>query len=449
MMEITSLMITTMKENELDLSKLACVVFDYGMFLELALRLGRDLGKVYYASPWEDAQARFEKRVVGEGYEEIERVENFFDVLDRVDFAVFPDVYNGGLQRFLRRLGMPVWGGNGADEMETNKIRFKRTLEKLGVPIAEYEILHGVEELREHCRDEATGERWIKLSPQYRGNCETFHHVDYKRTREKLDSLAKDFGLFQDQLSFLSEKPIKSELEGGCDTYIIDGQHPAYAVNGWEKKDLAYFSAVQRYEDLPEGLRIVNDYLFPLLEKKGARQFISTEVKAVDTDEPVLLEPTIRLPSPPGEEQMELYKNLPSIIAQGAKGILVEPILEEMYACEAMVEYNEEDLTQPRSVEIPAEERQWIKLYATAMVDGMIWIAPSRTKTIGAVVGIGDSPKSALEHLKENAKALEGQPVSVNIEAIAGLLQEIEEAQDKGVFFSDKPLPKPESVIST
>jgi hypothetical protein len=62
-------------------------------------------------------------------------------------------------------------------------------------------------------------------------------------------------------------------------------------------------------------------------------------------------------------------------------------------------------------------------------------------------VGVGNSPKEALEHLKENAAAIEDQPVVIHIPEIAGVLEEIEEFQAKGMFFSDKPLPEPAAVI--
>lgn len=198
----------------MSVSSQTCVVLDHGMFLELALRLGRDMKKVYYACPWAEAMARYEKRKIGEGYDEIERVEDFYDVIDECDFAVWPDVYHGAEQRFLKDLGIPIWGSLGADDLECRKLAFKRLQEKVGAAIADYEVIDGLDGLRDHCRS-VEGDRWIKMTTQYRGNCETFHHRNYISSRATLDRIGMEFGICQDELRFISEKPIKSEFEGG------------------------------------------------------------------------------------------------------------------------------------------------------------------------------------------------------------------------------------------
>jgi hypothetical protein len=62
-------------------------------------------------------------------------------------------------------------------------------------------------------------------------------------------------------------------------------------------------------------------------------------------------------------------------------------------------------------------------------------------------VGIGDSPKECLEHLLENVAALKDEPVTVHVESIAAIIQEIEEAEEAGIHFSDKPLPEPADAL--
>jgi hypothetical protein len=434
----------------MDLSSKSCVVLDHSMFLELALRLSHDVGKVYYVDPtWEQARSKIDHAITGDGFDgEVERVKEIWDVIEKVDFAVFPDTYHGGMQDIIeRKLQVPVWGGRHADDFEIMKLAFRKIQQNLGMNVPEYDVVNGLEALREYCQDPKNEDRWIKLTPQFRGNRETFHHTTYEQTRSKIDEMGVEFDIVQDVLTFLCEKSIQAKLEGGLDTYTVDGQHPSVAVQGYEAKDQCYFAVVQHYDDIPEEIRSVNEYLWPLLKEKRCRQFLSTEVKITDDGKSFLLEPTIRLPSPAGEEQMELYENISEIIYQGAQGILVDPVVKVHFACEAMVEHKG-NKDRWRSLQVPDSVRRWIKLYDTVKVGDTLGIAPG-SECIGAVVGIGNTPQEALDHLKENAEAISDQDVTIHIESLATILQEIEEAQSKGIEFTDKPMPDPTEAITT
>jgi hypothetical protein len=253
-----------------------------------------------------------------------------------------------------------------------------------------------------------------------------------------------EFGILGSILKFLAEHPLKGKLEGGLDTYVIDGMHPLTVVSGWEKKDHGYFAEVVHWDELAEELRNVVEPLFPLFKQYRTRQMLSTEVMLEDE---VLLEPTIRQASPAGEEQMELYTNFPQIIRAGADGRLIEPDVCKKFACEAMVEHTGDDQAA-RELEVPEEERQWVKLYNIAKVGKKLWTAPG-CNIIGAVVGIGDTPSEALEHLKHNAQALKDQPVIVHLESIPALIEEIEEAKAAGKGFKGAILPEPAEAVES
>lgn len=433
----------------IDLSSKSVVVCDHGVFLEIALRLARDFGKVYYVDPtWEQACSRVDHAITGDGFDEIERVHEIWDVIEKVDLAVFPDTHNCAMQEFIERnLQCPVWGGRGADWLELKKLAFRHLQEELKMNVPEYEVVHGLEKLREYCQNPDKADRWIKLTPQFRGNRETFHHVNYERTRILLDEMGLDFNIVQDVLTFICEKSIEANLEGGLDTYTVDGQHPKIAIQGYESKDECYFASVQTYESIPKEITSVNEPLWPILKELNCRQFLSTEVKITEDGRSFLLEPTVRLPSPAGEEQMELYENFSEIIYQGAQGILVEPDISANYACEAMVEHKG-NTEKWRSLQVPGEVRRWVKLYNTVKIGDTLGIAPG-SEVIGAVVGIGHTPQEALEHLKANAEALEDQDVKIHTEALPGIIEEISEAESKGIEFGDKPMPEPASAVTT
>lgn len=429
-----------------DLSKHSALCLDHGYFIELAFRLAREggFGKVYYCKPWEDALSKIDGAVIGDGFSEIERVSEPWGLIDagKVDCVVFPDVHHAEMQAHIESLQVPVWGSRAADRLELHKIAFKKLQAKLGMNYPEYDVITGLDDLRQYCRD--FKDRWIKISPQYRGNRETFHHDDYESSRETLDGMGVEFGILQNLIKFVCEHPLDSEIEGGLDTYIIDGKHPAYAVSGFEKKDYSYFASVLKWEDIPEEIRGPTEMLLPTLAECRYRNFHSSEVKILD-GKPYELEPTCRYPSPAGEEQMELYANLPEIVFEGAQGRLVEPELNGRFACEAMIEHCGDE-EHPRSMRVPDEVRQWVKLYNIAQVVDRLWIAPG-CNIIGAVVGIGDTPQEALDHLKDNASALKKEPVKVHVESLASILEEIEKAESEGLHFSDKPLPQPAEAV--
>lgn len=435
----------------MDLSKKKILLCDHGYFFWLAQRLVPDFAQVNYCRiGWEDAQTKVNKRIVGDGFKDIRTVAEPWGLIDRgeVDLVICPDVYHAEMQEHIVNCGIPVWGARHGDKLETNKLFWKKLQEELGLDCAEYDVVTGVEELRDYCRREV--DRVIKMTPQFRGNQETFIHKDYAGSRGIIDAMAAEFELLQDVITFICEKKIKSKIEGGIDTYAVDGQHPDLAVYGVEKKDKCYFATVKPYTEIPEEIRCVSDVLWPVLKDKGVRQFISSEVIVTDAKESHLIDNTTRLPSPAGEEQGELYLNLAEILYEGSQGNLVQPKIEKKFACEAMIEHTG-DNERIRSLVVPEEEARWIKLYNCFQVAGKygtrIGITPMDHDIIGAVVGIGDSPQEALEHLQHNAECLRDQPVIVHTDALASVLQEIQESQEDGMHFSDEPIPKPESVL--
>lgn len=437
-------------QPEPDLSKLSCVVVDHGPFTEVALRLARDFGKVYYVCPqWEEAFSKIDFAIVGDGFDgEIERVSEVWDVIEKVDCAVFCDVHHGGAQEIIEKyIQVPVWGSRRSDSLELKKLQFKKLQERLGMNFAPYDVIEGLDELREYCRDPKNADRWIKGTPQFRGNKETFQVKNFEHARQHISDMEVHFNLLSNMLRFIAEKNLKSNIEGGIDTYTVDGMHPLMAVLGFEIKDHCYFATVKPYDEIDERITCVNEFLWPILKEFRCRQMFSTEVKVMKDDESYLLEPTVRFPSPAGEEQMEIYGNFSQIIYAGAKGELKEPEIDYEFACEAMIEHTGDD-EHFRGLQVPDSIRKWVKLYSPVLTDNGIAVAPG-SEVIGAVVGVGHSPVEALEHLKSNSEELSGQALVIHVASIAEALEEIEEAESKGIEFSDEELPEPADVLGS
>jgi hypothetical protein len=82
------------------------------------------------------------------------------------------------------------------------------------------------------------------------------------------------------------------------------------------------------------------------------------------------------------------------------------------------------------------------------MVDGQIWY-PADEKPIeelGWLVATGDTPTECAKEMNRLADLLpDGADAAV--EELADIIREIEEAEDKGIKFTDQPMPEPEVVL--
>lgn len=382
--------------------------------------------------------------VIGDGFRTIERVDDIWDVLDKVDVFVFPDIQHSGLQLHLESLGKNVWGSRRGDSLELKRAKFLKTLNQLGVPVGGWEMIRGLSSLRDFLSNHE--DQYVKIS-RYRGSMETWHHQDMKLSDSILDHLAVKLGPAKETVPFIVCDPIKSKLEVGYDGFCIDGQFPSIGVQGYEIKDRAFIASVQDYKDLPEHVRTINEAFAPLLKDFRYRNFWSTEIRIQD-DLPYFIDPCCRCPSPATEAQLELYDNWGEIIWEGSQGNLVDPNPVAKFAVEAMI-YHNEDADGWRSLEIPDDIRQWVKLYRVCKINGAYHIPPGENKMdeIGAVVGIGNTLLEAIDNLYEVVDELEGQPITVRTESLYDALKEVREAEKKGIEFTEQEVPKPETAM--
>lgn len=423
----------------------SALIYDHGLFTELALRLSRDFKKVYYYTPWEKSFPTISDAIIGDGFREIERVGDVWGILPNMDLVVFPDIMHSGLQLHLESMGIPVWGSRKGDKLELQRSWFLKKIRELGLPWGHWALIPGFSKLKEHLQD--FEDVYVKIS-KYRGTSETWHHQNMKLSEPILDQLAVKLGAAKEIIPFVVCDAIPAELEVGFDGFCIDGQFPKIALQGWEQKDKAYIASVQNYEDLPEQVIHVNEAMAPMLKDFRYRNFWSTEIRITDDGTPYFIDPTCRCPSPATEAQLELYDNWGEIILEGAQGNLVDPVPVAKFAVEAMI-YHNEDADGWRSVEIPDESRQWVKLYRVCKINGAYHIPPGENKMdeIGAVVGIGDTIQEAIDHLHETVEELKDQPVAIRVDALYDALKEIQEAEKKGIEFSEQEVPEPETAL--
>lgn len=420
----------------------ACVV-DKGIFLPIAQRLARDFKKVYYYSPWEKAFPSVHD-IVGDGFDDVERVKSFWQVKRECDLFVFPDVGFEWEQNELIEQGIPVWGARGGDRLELSRGHFLDVLGTTDLPMPKYERVLGLEALRSHLKDKS--DKWIKIS-NYRGDFETMHFRDWAQDELSLDSVAVQFGPWKDEIVFYVFDPIETTIEDGCDTYCIDGQWPSKVVHGMESKDKAFLCAFQNYADLPEELRKVNEAFSPILKEHAYGSFFSSEVRITEDGTSFFIDPTCRAGSPPSQVQTEMIANYGDIVWHGARGELVDPEPVKEFGVQALLTVKcPQDWN---AVSFPEELRKWVKCGFASQINDALVFAPDEKhirEGIGWLTSVGDSPKEAIEELKEHAKLLP-DGVTCSVEALANLLIEAEEAKEQGVTMTQQPMPDPAIVL--
>lgn len=423
-----------------------CLCADYGTFICLAEKLAETYKKVYYYAPIDAEYRDAQDWVIGDGLPKVERVHELVtpELIKEVDLWVFPDIGWGGFQKYLRSIGKAVWGPMGADELELYRTKFLKVVESLGLPVAPYKVCRGLTELSDYLKENTR--KWVKINV-FRQNMETWFHLDWEHSRNKLNEMACCFGGVSEEVVFVVQDEIESDVEIGYDGWSVDGKYPNISAQGYEKKNELYLGSTREYDDLPELVKVVNESFGPILESYGYRNFFATEIRVKD-DLPYFTDPTLRMPGQTGEQLLESCANLGIVIWEGANGTLIEPTFSSQFLAEATLHYTG-DVEGWKTVKVPEEVRQWIKLAQFCLVDGRYEFPPHANDEVGVVLGLGDSIENAIDHLKDNLESLGDEPVEAHLDGFKDLIESIEEAEKEGMEFTDDPLPDPKEVISS
>ena len=423
------------------------LVVDSGMFFSFAERMARDgFKRVLFWSPDYSSSPTPNTHVIGDGFEGIERVKNFWESAHEADIVSFPDIGMSDLQLELVRQGKPVWGSRTADQLEMRRAAFKELQADLGMAVPPHEIVHGLTALREFLSDH--GPCFIKIS-RYRGLAETFHFVNMKLAGPWLDVLAVKLGPIQDHLPFVVEDPIDSIVETGLDTFGIDGQFPKVACQGNEQKDRSMIMTVTPWDELPQELIECHEAMAPELAKHQARNFFHSEVRITGEGEAFFIDPTCRAATPGGECLYALIKNLPEIVEAGANGELIEPIYAAKFAVQVLIEHTGDERYW-RTLQVPEKIRHLVTLYTPVGLGNDIFALPplpSSSDSVGSIVAVGNSISEAIEVIKYCEKELEGQSLDIHIEALTDGLKSIQKQEEQDIPFTKEKVPEPESVV--
>lgn len=406
-----------------------------GSFVSFAERLGREFDHVFYFSQWVSGFPSSNDVLIGEGLDNIERVNSIWDYLEATDVFFFADCYNGDLQEYLAGIGKKVFGARRGDELELDRVGTKKLMGKLGLPVNEYKVVTGLDKLREYLKENEM--KMVKVS-RWRGDFESFMSVNYKISEPVLDELEHRLGAKKLIEEFIVEKDIPAVCEVGLDTYTIDGKYPSKVMFGYEIKDCGFGAVVKNYKDISPLITDVNNKFSDTLAQLNYRGFISTEIRITEDKVPYMIDFTNRLPSPPSELMQEMVKNWGEIVLQGADGILVEPEYTASYGVEIIIKSDWAG-TNWQAIHFPDEIEQWVKLKNHTKIKGVHYFIPTsgiELHEIGAVVATGTSIENAVENVTKYIKQIEGYHLEMNTESIIEKLNEqVSNGEKIGISF--------------
>lgn len=420
-----------------DPSDVVALVVDNGLFVELALKLAKTYKKVYYYVPWESAFAKMNLAKIGHGFEDLEVVDSIYGPhFDEIDLFCFPDIYMGWEQVHLEKLGKVVWGSRTGECLELQREGMKEILKAIQMPVGKFWHVKGMANLRAFLKEHE--DVYVKID-KFRGTFETFHSANYKEVEPKLDEVEFNLGAFKHIIEFTVEASLPDRVEVGTDCWAItndDGecQYPEHLISGIEIKDVGFASIFKKYKDLPEIVTRFNERMKPVFGAYNWRGFVSTECRIGKDMESYMIDLCARAPSPPNELYQEQYANLAECIWYGANGIVVEPEAKAKFGAEIMLHSSWADKGwQP--ISFPEEIRDFVKLRNATMIDGIYYAIPQAVglPECGAVIGLGNTMKEALDKAVEHAEQVTGYYMEAKMGAIENIKEEIRKLDELGL----------------
>lgn len=417
-----------------------CLVFDYGSYISLAVRLGREsdgFGKVFYYVPLvHNGFPTHKPYDIGRNVEGITKVDEWASVIDDVDLVCFPDVFEPALQTYFKKIGKAVFGSKYAGELEYDRVLLKHKIEELGLPINDYWVAKGVDELDSILKQEKD----VYVKSSLRGDSETWNSTNYLLSRGELDRMRHDLGVYQTEETYIIESKIKSLAEIGIDTFCINGDYPIDALSGIEIKDTGYYGQIVKYNSLPQQLKKVTDKFSNIFRELKYCSFHSNEVIIGEDKKGYLLDLTQRMPSPPGDIMSEIYTNFPEIVWMVGNGLI--PTLEYKYTHGVeLVIKSDLAKTDASPIIVPDEYKNFVKIKNLTIDDDGVWyyspLEGNDMREIGSVIGLGNTMREAVNMAKKIADSLEGLDIEINTDCIDKVKEQINRLKSIGIHYLD------------
>ena len=377
------------------------LILDNGLFVNVAARMAQDT-EVAYFSTWAKAFPNSREVAPGSGIKNVERVNDpvAFMLDGRASHVIITDLYLNDYARLATALELPCFATHDGSDLETDRWKLKEYLASKGLAVSESTEVEGLDELRKILEKEK--DLYVKVSV-FRGDLETYHHVDWESTEPEFYRWKVRFGPFGEKVRFILEQPIPDATEVGFDTFYRGGWvFPMFF--GPEIKDGGYVGV--QCHHIPDRYLPIMDALAEHFEKTGYNCFFSNEMRETK-DEIYMTDATCRVPSPPGGALMASMSNFTDFVLNGAK-----PDFAGKVICEIVMKSPTVRDTWMR-VKVPKELKGRVGLHNYCEIDGQIWIIPHESKyeEFGSACGWGDTIDEAREMALEVAKHIAGEGI--------------------------------------
>jgi phosphoribosylamine-glycine ligase len=417
-----------------NLSEKTILCYDYGNYIEVAIRLARDFGRVYYFNPGVfNGYPEHNQHDIGRNVPNIIKVKEWAEIIYEVDIVVFPDSHEPFLQQFFREQGKLVFGSAHACRLEHDRSYLKKTLKDLGLPVGAYYTAKGLEQLDEILK----GAKDVYVKSSLRGDGETFHHTNYALSKIELKRMKHDLGVYANKETYIVEEKIDALAEFGYDGFTTNGMFPLANMAGFEIKDQAYCCKFIRYDELPEQIRSVNEKLSPLFDEMGYRGAYSNEIMLSKDKRGFLLDNTCRCGAPPTDLALELITNYSAVVWDIASGLIPDIKYSKPWGVQFIIK-SEMAEKEPSPIIIPEEFRNKVKIKNLVIDDdGTFYYTPNgvRMTEIGSIIGMGFSLEEAVADAKKVSESIEGFDISINTDCIKKAKEQIERLSRNGIKF--------------
>jgi hypothetical protein len=407
------------------------LVYDLGLFTEQALRLLRDCAEVKYFVPWTSAFPEIFKEKIGDGLDGLERVDYFWDHVDKADFIFVPDTHCSDVVQFLRRHNYPVAGVGSAERLELDRWYGRTQQKDNGLPVQETHKIVGIDALMEFCK---THKNYHIKIDTFRGIEESFLHIDFHQSESTFYKMAHTLGPYKEDIVFLCEEDIPG-VEPGLDAITWEGELIYPCMVGYESPGTGIVEhTCFSPDETPVALQLIDEGLRPVFKEHGMRFFYSAEIKIGKDRIPYLIDPTMRHAAPGTSAiQCELFENYSEVVYGLATGEKIKPIIKHKYSA-ALPMNSEEGSKEWVNVGFPADMRQWIKLRMAVKKGNDYYMVPGFEST-GCVIGFGETVEEAINVVKERSKEVKAKRLNKDPTGFDGISEHIEEGRKYGINF--------------
>lgn len=396
------------------------VCIDQGIFAEFANSLSQN-GKhdVVYIPNWTKSHPTFVDNCVGENFEHLNKQNSFYNEdktkcwLDWADCIVNPDVFDNDWIQIFKKMypNKSIFGSGMGEVLEDDRWKLKKVIAQANLPLQKSFHVKGIELLRKLITEKPG--KYIKINI-FRGDMESFFAKDIKSIEGKLHKLETLFGPLANEVEFVVEDVIDTDVEIGCDCFFNGIDYLPTCFMGYEYHKFFYLGKVMKMKDIPAPIKETMTALKPTLQKMDYRGALSTEEKIVSPKEHYFLDICSRLMNPGGICYGEWIKNLPEVVYKIGRKEMVDLACPDQYVgCILLDSKDAED--EFVYIDVKPENKDKIKIFCPFQTkNGSYYQVKGCPSTI-VVTATGNSSKDVVDKLKKYSELVDASGLNKDV----------------------------------